>query len=390
MTTRQLKKLAIVAAGMVAVTILLYAFSGVPRATFGARAFLVQGLDPAKVGNVTITRVDEAVDVRLTDDGFVVTELSNYPASVEKLNELIVSVMDIRCAERMSDASSRHEAFGVAEASDTVTIVTFKDREGKTLVELFVGEPAPQDGGTYVRLAGQNAVYRTEEPLAVRTQPLEYVDKNLVAVKAVDVERVAVVAGEDRYAIARKDGALALEEMPEGKRAKEYAVDGVADALSSLYFEGVSRADGFEADWTGSYEATLKGGLVYAISLAEQDGKHYVKISARGPDAAAVKKSIRIGENEGDASLAEKEAVLLAAETAPKFNARHASWVYQISQWNADKLQKPLADLVEDAPAPESQPASDSEAAAEASESETPASQPAEPIDVPAAPPASE
>ena len=382
MTYRQLKILAIVAGVMVTATVLLYALSGVPRARFEARAFLVQGLDPAKIGHVTITCADEAVDVKLTDNGFVVTELSDYLASVEPLNALIVSVMDVRCAEKMTGAPDRQEAFGVAETSDTVTIVTFRDREGKTLVELFVGEPAPEGRGTYVRLAGQDAVYRTEEPLYVRTRPLEYVDKNLVSVEAVDVQRVAVVALEDNYAIVRKDGAFAFEDAPEGKRAKEYALDSVAEALSSLYFEGVSRADGFEAEWTGSYEAALKGGLVYAVALAEKDGKHVVKISARGPDAAAVRKSTRIGETEADASLAQKEAVLLAAETAPAFNARHEPWVYQISKWNADKLQKPLADLLEDAPAPESQPATPP-----ASEPEAPASQPAEPIEVPGSQP---
>ena len=53
---------------------------------------------------------------------------------------------------------------------------------------------------------------------------------------------------------------------------------------------------------------------------------------------------------ESEEELKKKEALLLAHDKAKAFTPRHAGWAYELSSWQAEKMCKSLADLIEDIP----------------------------------------
>jgi len=101
------------------------------------------------------------------------------------------------------------------------------------------------------------------------------------------------------------------------------------------------------AEWNNTYRCELKSGLIYQIELAQKDGKHYAKLSASAPSVG----NVRISRTEADSELKKKESKILAAETAQKFTEAHDGWAYELPGYAAEKLCKPLTDLLEDIPA---------------------------------------
>ena len=349
MTNRNLLFLGIAAVAMVLITVALYSGSESSRSDFKSGTLLVQGLDPEKVASIIIREGDDAVTLIRHDDSYVVKEKSNYPALVKQVNDVLTKCMDIRCRERITNAAENYAELGVTrEAGFTVS---FLDAEAKQLLEIIKGKSLEGQPGVYVRLANQPAVYSTTTPFYLETTAIAYVDKQLISVEKDRIKRVEVQAGdEDTYAIAKDEsGRILLENIPEGKREKARAYEDVFTALSRLNMTDVVPADNLELVWDASHTCLLKENLAYTAELAEEAGKHYARLSARGPGV----KSVNITKTESEESLKEKEAVLLAAETARKFNARHKGWVYEISSWSGTQLKKPLADLIEDIPAEE-------------------------------------
>ena len=108
----------------------------------------------------------------------------------------------------------------------------------------------------------------------------------------------------------------------------------------------MTKASRLDLTWDATYSCRLKSGLTYTVKLAKKDDKQYAAISAIGPGL----KSVQITKTESDEELKKKEALLLAAQTAQEFTPRHAPWVYELASWTADKMRKPLADLIEEIP----------------------------------------
>ena len=350
MTNRRLIVLVLTAAVMVLLTALLYFPKGVPRSEFKGGTYLIQGLDPAQIGSIVIKKGDETVKLVREADGFVLPEKNNYPVSVEKINDLIVRILEVRCTEKVTDDRENHSDLGVAEGDEAAISLIFMGADDKRIVGLVKGKSPERGGGAYARLLGDDTVYRTEGYFYINTRPMDYVEKNLVSVSEEDIKRVVVKSGDETYTVERDDkGDTILPGIPEGKRAKGTAYEDVFSALTNLDMRDVDPAGKLTLDWEAAYSCKLKSGLTYRVRLAEKSGKHYAKLSAQGPAV----KSVEITKTESEEDLEKKESVLLAVETARKFTPHHAPWVYEISDWAAGKMRKKLDELVEDIPAAE-------------------------------------
>ena len=348
MNNRNLIVLAIVALVMIIVTAALYSGKGTAEGNFKGGALLIQGLDPAKIGSIAIKHGADAVTLVREMDGFLLAEKNNYPASVKQINDLLVRCLEIRCAEKITDSPKNHAELGVTEEDGTS--VSFLDADGKPLVGLVTGETTERGSGAYVRLSDSDTVYATDTWLQLSTAATDYLDKQLISLKKDDVRQVEVEAGDDAYTIARdEEEKIVLQDIPEGKRVTGTSHEDVFGALSSLTLSDVAPAGNLDLSWDATYTCRLKNGLTYTVQTAKQDDKFYARLSAQGPEV----QSVTITKTESEESLKQKEAILLAAEAAKTFTPQHADWVYEIPSWTAEKLRKPLADLIEDIPTEE-------------------------------------
>jgi len=343
-SSKKLVILLAVTAVMVLIVLALYSGSGAARQEFVPGSLLIQGVAPEKIQTITIVHGKDTVTLTRQDKGFVVAERDDYPASLNRINELLLACLEIRCRSKVTDLKENYRELGVEEGTDDAAVVTFKDSSGGTLFGLVRGKNA-EGGGAFVRLLGQSAVYASESYPTFDATPAYFLDKKIVDVKADDIRRVEVVTGKDRYALTRDEkGVVALEKVPEGKRAKASACETVATALADLEFSDVSPAGKMPLEWDTTYTCQLASNLVYTVKLAKKEDRYYATFSASAPNV----ESVRITTTESDKELKKKDALLQAVEMAREFTPRHAPWVYELPNWTAEKMRHPLSDLVED------------------------------------------
>jgi len=360
-TNRRLAILAGVAAAMLILTAVVMVIPSGGSSDFRTGQALISGFDPEAVATVTVVSGDVTTTLRREGDGFTVAERSGYPASVEWVNRLLLGMLDIRCASRVTTSSAAYAELGVADGAAETTI-TLADAEGGELVTLLVGDVASagQDSaspmgappaGRYVRLAGGDAVYLTENPIAIPSDPASALDRSVVDLDDTSITEVTVDAGEESYSIKPgEDGDFELEQIPEGKRPKAWMVKSVATAFKGLRFEDIVDGDEVPDQWDVTYTCRAGEHLTYTAQLAKVDENRYMRVSATGPSAAAINSSQRISVNESAEQLSAKDEILQAADAAAAFNRRHKGWVYRIPSWKADSLCRGLDELLEDVP----------------------------------------
>jgi len=350
MTNRNLSVLVLAAAGLTLCTVLLYSGSQHPPTSFQAGMPLIQGLDPDKVHSIYIRKGKDTVTLRREGEGFVVEERGGYPADTKEINELIIKCLDVTCAEKVTDRAENHAALGVAEESEDAVSVTFRGKDGTPLIGFIKGKSASRGLGVYVRLIGDDTVYASEKYLYLSASPVDYINRDLVAVKKDDISRVAVQTTKGTTVIARgDDGSVAIQDVPEGKRPNGTEYERTFEALTNLDLVDVAPASDRKPAWDATYTCTLKSGLAYTVQSAKEDDKYYARLSATAPKV----KEVTITRTESEEELKKKEEKILASETAQKFTARHRDWVYEISSWTAEKLRKTPDELLEDIPAAE-------------------------------------
>jgi parvulin-like peptidyl-prolyl isomerase len=345
MNNRQLIVLGAVAALLVIITTVLYVQPESGGGQFQSGTLLIQGLAPEQIHSIAIEEGGDQLTIQRSGDGFVLPDKNDYPASVEKINELLIDVLDIRCADRITSSAQKHEQLGVTEESPDATVVSFLDADGKRLIGVVKGK-SPEDGtGAYVRLLEDDTVYTTEEGLYIDAEGMDYVEKTVLEVEKDKIQTVKVELPDSSYVINRgEDDDPQLQEVPEGKEPKASTIESVFGALSSVRIKDLQPAAESDVEWDASYRAEIEGGLAYTVRSAEKDDTYYVHLSADGPDV----EQVTVERTESEESLKKKDALLQASDRAKEFNELHDAWVYELASYKAKRLRKPLSDLVKE------------------------------------------
>ncbi len=326
-----------------------------PRERFVRGTPLVQAIDTEDIHTIRIVDRDDTVTLARADDReFVVAELHNYPADRTAINRLIVrDVLDITCDAVVTRDPDLHDQFGVTEGHPDAIQISFLDRDGEPLVELIRGKSSER-GGVYVRLLGENRVYRTRASFWPDTRPLDYVDNTIAEAERRHLKRVEVQIGEkEPYVIERDDeNNPRLQGIPDGMRAKEHAPRDVFEALTRLDFTGVLTAEDFDEmdlEWDAAYTADLFTGLRYRLELASRDDDHYIRVRADWLEGKRAEIQAWITEpDSGDAQTRRADAVVLHQDLSREFNAQHGGWVYRIARHKARHLRRPFDELIEE------------------------------------------
>jgi parvulin-like peptidyl-prolyl isomerase len=355
LTDKKLTILGVLAGLLLVATIVVY--SGIlfrPAKDFTTGALLIQGLDPKTVSEITIDQGGESLGLKRTDKGFVVTQRQGYPVPAEKINSLFVN-LDIRCETKVTESKDNHKELGVSADDKEATVVKLLDSSGKELAGVVVGGSASRGPGVYIRAIDSDTVYTTSKRVSFSVKPSDYVNTDLLKIAKEDVLEVSVTQKDSTYIAARdKEGAVVLQNLPKGKRAKQSDVDNLFDALSNLTFDDIALDASVAAAADTTFTCKTSKHATYILKLTQKDDKHYVKMSAVGPPKDIIEKSMMIRPDDSQAELDKKAAVLTANDKAREFNDRHANWVYEIASWSAGKLTKPVGDLIEDIPADDS------------------------------------
>ena len=135
----------------------------------------LDGLSVASVQQVALSDGENAVTLRRTDEGFGVEESSLYPADEDKTSQLLQDLVAITTRETISRSDAHHVDLEVADdAFNRRVEVTTADASHT----FFVGK-AGRGGATYVRRAGEDAVFAVTEfsPHKLSARPAAWLDR---------------------------------------------------------------------------------------------------------------------------------------------------------------------------------------------------------------------
>jgi len=358
LTDKKLSILAGVAGVLFLLTVIVYSGGLFSSARdFESGLLLIQGLDPQNVSRITIDQGEESLTLQRTAEGFTITQRQGYPASTEKVNALFIKCFEIRCEDKITENKDNHKELGVSADDKEATVVKLLDNAGEVITGVVVGGSVSRGRGVYVRSVDEDVVYATDKWVSFSTKVSDFVDSELVKVAKDDVVEVRVERKDSTYTAARdKDDKIVLQDVPKGKRAKDSDVESLFDALSDLTFDDIALDASVAADPDITFICKTKAHATYIVKLSKKDDKHYVTLACGGP-SKEILKNLTVSSDDPESKLKANNAILLARDNAPKFTARHSNWVYEISSWSAGKMRKPLTDLIEDIPAPTTNPA---------------------------------
>jgi hypothetical protein len=351
MTNKNLTILGVIAAVMIVLVIWQSGTDKTTTADNDAIKYLIQGLDPSVLETIEVVGSgdDNTVTLVKTDDGFVVKELSGYPAKMSEINNLITKSIDIKVGKVYTSDPDNFDDLGVSE-ENAKTIVRFKGADDKLITGVAVSEY--KDGKSYVRRIDADDVYQAQDSVWLNSSAQSYVDKQLTSVKKEDIAEVKVNSGAGGYTLSGDEGKASMQDVPEGKQVKQAEVDKVFKAITSLRFDDVKKAGEVNVNLASSYVCKLNNSTVYTIKLAKKDDKTYASLSAEFTDTTPVMKEKGV---ESEEELKKKEAKLLAHEAAKEFDEKHKGWVYILPSYQADNLMIERDAILEDTPEPEPQ-----------------------------------
>lgn len=351
MSSKKLTILAIITVLMVIWAVVQSRISSGPGGRTGTEVYLIQGLDPADIGSIVLGWGEGAVTLKREGGRFVVASKDNYPAEPKQINTLLTRCLEIRTSESKpyTNNPANHEELGVTEQKAR-SVVKFFKLDSKLLTGVIVGKDRELGEGNYIRLADSNSVYIAQNVPWFGGKATDYVNQELTSIKREDIQSVTVKYSGGEYGLkAGEDGkTVVLENMPEGKRLKSSDSETAFSALVNLRFDDVKKNPG-GLSFDKQFVCRLKDSTVYNVNLAQKDSSTYITCQAEYTGDVPVE----VGKDEPEDELKKKEAKLLARDKAKEFTAKHQGWIYEIPEWKAKYLTKPLSDLLEDEEKPE-------------------------------------
>ncbi len=299
----------------------------------------IKGLDINKIQKVSLKfRDDKSIVFTRDSNKFVLENYKSYPASTEKVNDLIFKIASIRVKEKvLSSADEKDLSKYELGKSKRKYFVEIFDSEGKRTVAFSVGK-SNKGKGNYLYKEGQEDIYLSQDSLWLDSSYRDFINSVLLTTKKDDISKVALKT-KNPITIAKGDKGF-LVESPSTKKYKDEKVSEYLGNLSSISFEdfySLTEPKVQSLDFSQSVEVELNNKLVYRMSFAKKSKEHFIKVSAlleEQPTQFVVKQS------DSKEDLQKIEDVIQAQTTAQRFNLEKGAWVYKIKESTYKNLVK--------------------------------------------------
>lgn len=303
----------------------------------------------ADAARIEVRRHDGTVTLERRGGAWGIAERSHYPARADRVREVFTGLAELRLIEERTgnpDLFSRLGLEDVTVEGGTSQLLTVKDGQGATIAELIVGRRRIRTAGNlpeaiYVRRPGESRTFLAEGALRLDTDPMLWVEREVLDVKRQRVARVTSRrAGAEPVTVVRADPAAeqaAVADPPEEFKPEQHKVDDLPRALEWFSFNDVRpAAELASAEEAGETRIVTFDGLALAIRVVTADDKRWAIVSASWAEPPAP-----LPENPPEQMLTPEAA----REQAERLAQRLSPWAFQIADWKADVLTYRLEDL---------------------------------------------
>jgi hypothetical protein len=335
----KLKTLSIFTSILFVISIVMYVNENKRGTDLLAGSDYIKGLDINKVHKIVLSfKGDKKITLTRDSSKFVLEDHKSYPASTNKVNDLIYKIASIQVKEKVASSVGEDDLkkFELDEKSSQYK-VELVDNDGKKTVSFRVGK-AHKGKGNYLVKEGKEEVYLSDSTLWLNSSYKDFINTVLLEVKKDEIEKVSLNS-DKKIEIVKKDNDFVIEE-PAGKKFKKEKASEYASSFSNIRFEDFysvtePKIQGlkFEKD----VRVKLKNQLIYRVSLAKEKDDHFIKLRAlleEAPTQFVVKK------DDGKEELQKIEDTIKAQSEAQKVNLERGAWVYKIDKSTYEKLAK--------------------------------------------------
>lgn len=302
-------------------------------------------LNPDEVASIQVVKQAETVTLERQGDRFTVAEKEGYPASNSSVNRFLRDVLEIGLEREVGRGEGLAEELAIEPPGEDTVEVALSNAAGQEMVRFRVGKQFEDGPGNYVQRLddAESPIYLTSRAVYVTSDVGTFLDKEIADHARSEVRRVE---GND-FVLEKPEEAedLELVDLAAGQSAKRSELNRLQTALSGLRFDEVFLANDPEVqglEFEQALRIELDDGSGYVLSHAGRDDRHFLRIRGFSPV-----EQVAITRDESEEELKEKADLLTRADEIDEFNELHGSWVYEISEWTAEKLQLRRADLIE-------------------------------------------
>ena len=340
-------RLGLIAGFLLVISIWTYSDSVSRGDRFARGQKLLPNLNPDEVATILILDGEDTVTLRRAEDGFTVAENHDYPARNDAVNRFLRDLLDISLDKDVGTGDALEEELGLDPPSDSTTEITLSNATDQEMVHIRLGNSIEDGSGRYVQLVDgeEDRIYLTSNSAYLSTRADSFLKKDIVNVSQMlvrSVEGLDFLLDTDE-----EDSPVKLTAVPDGKKEKVFEINKLKGILSNLSFDKALLADDeevLELEFSRPLEIILADDTSYRLSLATDGENNYMRVAGTHT-VGRMAITLETPEDE----LKEKADRLIRADEIEDFNAFHASWVYKISTFTADKLKLRKADLLEDA-----------------------------------------
>jgi hypothetical protein len=211
---------------------------------------LCPDLDAEAVERIVIEKDDIRVALEKTDEGWINSTESGFPADESKVNSLISQIKEIKITDRRSTKEENHHIFEVTSEEGTTLTISYTG--GQDVARLVFGK-SPDYQGVFARIASKNDVYLVEPNVSYRLG-LDYntkevrqdfwIDKKITDFDQKEIGRIALQTPDGETVVER-----VAKEKPESTAGQADETGGVEDTKEKEEtIWKVTSPEEFEAD----------------------------------------------------------------------------------------------------------------------------------------------
>jgi len=318
------------------------------------------------VTTVAIADSENRVVLTKGDKVWQVDGRSGYPADFDQLRELVVKLSRLKIgrsfpasAESLTRLSLM--APSTTDASSTGKQITLTDASGKIIADVILGQSRETDsgegGGQYLKKVDADTVFLVDGSFRfLKTEPAEWLNKEILDVKAEDVKSIACYIDDPVtaiYTLLRPDrGELAkMTPVPQGRTADPTKIDQVFDALAPLTLDDVKAADGpppVPESGTPRLVYQLYDGRQISIFPYSGDNGGFTLRVTTEDSTAETQAAVAPDSQPMDGKAQAEEMATPTPKTARQLNEELSPWVFSIKKWQFDSLITQPESLLEE------------------------------------------
>jgi hypothetical protein len=303
-------------------------------------------------------RINEVSEIRLSagatepqstlsklDSGWVVRELSDYPADWGKLKTLLNALREAVVTENKTSNPEYYSRLGVEDpgqegVGSTLMAIGLGDKE----IALILGNTASTRGGQYIRKQGDQQSVLIDKEFNAETDPVSWADSSIVDIGSAQVAGIEIVHadGDAIHAckVSADDTDFRLLNLPENRKTlSSWSVNSLANIFSSLNMETVEPDTGQSSEERTEIKLLMFSGLALEAEVFKVEDSGWLRLKASAP---FVSDEAPMDKVEGEALAGEN----LVTE-ATRINQKVASWVYRLPDSKFEMMTRKLDQLLE-------------------------------------------